>query len=283
MQILGDGFFESRYRQFIVLILPSLLLYWKTFGFGFSPLDEQWMIVDNTWFLSDWSNLTKAFTGPTSLLIYYRPLFVLSTFLDYHTGGLDPHSYRVTNLLLHVACVVLLYKFLVQCKAGNRTAFWLSLMFSLHPVMVHAVAWIPGRNDSMLCMFILAALICLNRFFINHHKLSYAFHILFYTCALLTKETAFLLPIIFFGFTLAVQKAGGRTLLVNSAVWLLIGAGWFMLRNSLVGYVPRSGLSSGTFLENVFYGFILNAGKTLLPFDQAVFPVIKAAHSFLES
>lgn len=189
MTVLFNNFFESKYKPFILLLLPCLLLYSNALMFDFSPLDDQWLIVENEWFISDWSNIKAAFTGSTAIQIYYHPLLVVTTFLDYHIGKLDPFTYHLTNILLHATCAILLNIFLIQCKTSKQMAFWLSLIFSVHPVLLHAVVWIPGRNDSMLCLFVLASLICLNKFAVGSKISFFILHILFFICALLIKET----------------------------------------------------------------------------------------------
>ena len=37
------------------------------------------------------------------------------------------------------------------------------MVFLLHPTLVHATAWIPGRNDSLLGIFVVATVLALDR------------------------------------------------------------------------------------------------------------------------
>src|ERR1044072_4973754 len=94
-----SDFFRNDLKISLSLVLSVLLLYKKSLSFGFSPLDEQWLIEDNASFLAKWSSIKEAFTQP-SAFVFYRPLFVFSLIFDYHLGKLSPFFYHLTNVLL---------------------------------------------------------------------------------------------------------------------------------------------------------------------------------------
>jgi protein O-mannosyl-transferase len=268
-------FFKKNYWSYLVLLITPILLYKKSLSFGFSPLDEQWMIEDNAWFLTHWSNLKTVFTGSTALMMYYRPFLVASTMIDFHIGKLDPFIYHLDTLIWHLGCILLLFEFLLQYQTKIRIAFFLSLIFAVHPIMLHAVAWIPGRNDSMLCFFMLASIISLNKYIDQNKIRFFLYHILFFWFALFTKENAIVFPIIYLAIIYLRQKENKKLLWISMVLSLLILCSWVILWKSFVSVQAFPGGPVVETLRNTIEAYLLYLGKTLFPFQQSVFPVLK--------
>jgi tetratricopeptide (TPR) repeat protein len=270
-----DNFFGKKHWTYLVLILTPFFLYRKSLSFDFSPLDEQWIIEDNAWFLKDWSNLKAIFTGSTALMIYYRPFLAVSTMIDFHIGKLDPFVYHLNTLIWHLGCTLLLFEFLLQYQASKRTAFLLALIFAVHPMMIHTVAWIPGRNDSMLCFFMLASIISLNSYIDRKKIRLFLFHILFFMCALLTKETAIVFPLIYFVIIYLRQKENKKLLWASASLWLVLLCGWVILWKNFVSVSGFTDSDVMTTAKNATAACFLYLGKTIFPFQQSVAPVLK--------
>ncbi len=237
-------------------------------------MDEQWMIVKDTAFLEQWSNVKTAFTSPSTDM-YYRPLFIISLIVDYHLGKLSPFIYHFTNLIWHLMSVILLYKFLLLVKIEKKIAFTFSLLFSIHPALLHAVAWIPGRNDVMLAVFMLSSLICLKKFIDTSLKRFFFLNLMFFTCALFTKENAIVLPMIFSAFYLTSDGFKLKRLFLFLVFWVILSISWLLIRNSIINGNHIYANDYTTLLKNSLLGFLIFIGKILLPLNQSVLPVIK--------
>ncbi len=270
----SKSFIENKTYVVLALILPALFLYIKSLKYDFTPMDEQWMILKNTSFLQNWSSIKDAFTKPIAE-VYYRPLFVISLITDYHFGKISPFIYHFTNLFFHLSCVFLLYKFLTISQVEKKLAFVFALLFSVHPIMLHAVAWVPGRNDLMLCFFTLLSLIYLNKYLIES-KIKYnILHILFFICALFTKESAIALPLVYAYAYYVYKGFQPKKMLTLIGVWLLISILWFVIRNSVVNYMLPIETNFLSSIENFVLAFILFTGKAILPFKQSILPTLK--------
>jgi tetratricopeptide (TPR) repeat protein len=221
-----------------------------------------------------WENLKKAFIEPTAF-IYYRPLFMDSLIIDYHFGKLNPFYYHFSNLVLHLTCVLLLFGFLTQFKVYKKTAFFLTLIFAIHPLMLHSVAWIPGRNDTMLCLFTLSSLIFLNRYLSDGKIKYFILHILFFICALFTKENAVALPFVFSFMYYIHPKKERKDFFISVSCWMIITLLWFILRRSVVDYSPDLEENIFPIFKNVLFAFLGFVGKTFIPAGQSVFPTLK--------
>ncbi len=273
MKIRLADFFENKTNIFLFLLIPTLLLYAKTLSFGFTQLDEKWLILDRVDSLKLWSSLPGAFTA-TLYEMYYRPLLAVSIFVDYKLGGISPFIYHLTNLLWHLASVFLLFRMLVVFNVSRKKAAVLTLLFSVHPILVHAVAWVPGRNDLMLCVFTLASLIYLKKYLIFLKTKFLVLNIFFFICALFTKENAFLLPLLF--FYSAYKPTDTKKLYFAGVFWIIAAGLWLIIRNIVV--IPStisSPLPFTTRFLNFISGLTLYTGKSFFPVNQSVHPTVE--------
>jgi hypothetical protein len=147
------------------LCLAALAVYFQSFYFGVTELDDSIFIRDFHTYNEDLGNLVTSFQrGVFDALKdpYYRPLFLDSMILNYHMsgGGENIASYHMVNVLLHIISVVLLFSLFKKLGIKELHAFLLALVFAVHPVLSQAVAWIPGRNDTLLAVFTLAFFYC---------------------------------------------------------------------------------------------------------------------------
>ena len=105
---------------------------------------------------------------------HYRPIQTVSYIFDYFFWNKDPSGYHLSNILYHVLSGVLLYyllrrilaalvehwqdKILVRGRIDAATAaFFLALVWIVHPVHSAAVDYISGRADSLAFLFAAAA------------------------------------------------------------------------------------------------------------------------------
>ncbi|MCC6180648.1 MAG: glycosyltransferase family 39 protein [Bacteroidia bacterium] len=265
--------FSKEKKTILFLLIPALLVYAKSLFFDFSPMDDQWMIVENQKDLSDWSNIGDFFTKPLAGL-YFRPIFSLTLMIDYHLGKLSPFIYHFSNLLFHLLVVFLVYKLLLKFQVAQKTSLWLSILFSLHPLLIHAVVWIPGRNDSLLAIFSITAIIYLIKFISEQHQKYLYYHLLFFLGALLTKETAVVLPLCFV-MSILWLKPISKKYVVLIACWFFIISGWLALRHICVNSTLSLSHDVLNSIKNFCLAIILYIGKSLFPVQQSVFPPLQ--------
>lgn len=274
--ILSEKFFESKTKVILALLLPAVLLYYKSVRYDFSTLDEQWLIVQNADLLGGFKAVTQGFTKSITGL-YYRPMLIASVFIDYKIGRLSPSVYHLSNLLMHLSCILLLFKFLRLNKVSKQAAFVSALVFSVHPILLHAVVWVPGRNDLILCLFSLSSLIFLLLFFTRPKKIFLLFHFLFFICAFLTKETAVALPLIFVANYLVYKKMDLKQFLSLLFGWAAVAFAWLSVRNSIVEVPAPDTLGLWEVVKNFVPAMILYTGKALFSMQQSILPLLRHA------
>ena len=232
-------FFQNKKLPFLVIGVITFLLYARVTGFEYIGFDDTLLIVENQAFLRDLSNIPQAFQQDvfhipkhTGSRTYYRPLLTLTLMLDMQLGKTDPKIYHLTNLIFHTLACLLLLQFFYLLKMRLETAFSLTLVFAVHPILSQAVGWIPGRNDSLIALFLLPSLICFLRG-IESLKASYILlHFIFFMLALFTKESAILLPFFSLYYLSFVNKkklvSKQKLLLISGYLGIIVF--WFVLR-----------------------------------------------------
>ncbi len=186
------------------LALVPLALYARVVTFDYVQADDTDLIRGNISFLQDPRNIPDAFARgyfdvegqPSGRKTYYRPLVIVSFMVDAQVRGADPRVYHVTNVVIHIASVMLLFMLLRRLGSGEIPSLALALLFAVHPANVQAVAWIPGRNDTLMAALALVSVIA----FLQHRRTTdawwLALHVAAYAAALFTKESAVAIPIV---------------------------------------------------------------------------------------
>ncbi len=256
-------------RLAAVIFIISTTLYAHTWGYGFTYLDDNDIVLSRAETLASPAGLVLSFTHRyfvNNSNLFYRPLVNLSFVLDAQLAGTGPWIYHVTNGLLHATACVLLFSFLRSLKLGNVASTAAALLFSVHPMHVSSVAWIPGRNDVLLTCFALAAMVLLIKSASQAGPMARTGHLLCFLAALLCKETAVCLPIVFVALLLVV--APGRVLAKRGWLafgWATVLAAYFIVRSNVLAFpVNYSRKLLHTAFGNVWV-LVSDIGKLVLP------------------
>ncbi len=100
---------------------------------------------------------------PGLILTSHRPLRDFTFSLDYAIWGLHPAGWHLTNSLLHACTALLLFCFLRRVLDQPFLPFMGAALFAVHPAGVEAVAGISNRQESLMTIWILIALLLVRR------------------------------------------------------------------------------------------------------------------------
>jgi len=139
----------------------------------------------------------------------YRPLQMLSYYLDYNLWGLNPAGFHLSNILLHLFNSILVFYFLALLFNYRLLAVSGSVLFLVHPVHISSVAYISARGDLLSAFFILACCVLFLKFLGSKNYLLYFLSIFAATLAFLSRENA-LLVIIFLALISIAAKGKVR-------------------------------------------------------------------------
>lgn len=88
---------------------------------------------------------------------FFRPLTDILFYANYLISGLNPVSYYVVNLVIHILCAFMAYKIALKIPLyGEERQWWFAvvagLLFLVYPFHNEAVAWLTGRIVSAACL-----------------------------------------------------------------------------------------------------------------------------------
>jgi tetratricopeptide (TPR) repeat protein len=144
-------------------------------------------------------------------------------------------------------------------------------------VLAQGVAWIPGRNDSLLCLFLLLSFLFFVRADSSGKKGYFVPHLAFFTLALFTKETALGLPLMVLFYVLFVRKGKLIFYLPVAAGWGMIMFLWSILRKAAFENNPLE-MGAAIYAKSIAVnspGIFLYLGKILLPVRMSVLPLLQ--------
>jgi tetratricopeptide (TPR) repeat protein len=147
---------------YVIVIALGFVVYSDIRSFGLDKLDEDVLLRDNMEYLVRKASVVDIvqrdafFQAPGES--FFRPLQNLSYLLDARIGRGKAAPFYWTNGLLHGLAGILLLHLLRRVEKDDLVALFTALLFTVSPLVVQAVAWIPGRGDLLLTLFALAAL-----------------------------------------------------------------------------------------------------------------------------
>ncbi len=282
------------------VFIVAVLLYLPTLRHGFIGYDDTLLIVNNQAFISDLSNVPRAFTqdafqvpGYNSSNAYYRPVMTLSLMCDAALGKAAPFVYHLDNVLEHGIASTLVLAFLVSLGYPLLASLLLALFFAAHPVFTGVVAWVPGRVDSLMSIFALASCLGLIAYVRRGGLARYAWHIVAFALAAFTKEIGILLPIPMAIALFAASRGnigpkgnidskdsvGPKTKVDPKRLralvpgWVAVIAVWYVMRRTAVTAPQPLGELLGNLARNLVV-LVHYAGKALIPVHLSVAPTI---------
>lgn len=256
---------------FLILILVGLLLYFQTLFFSYTGLDDSLLARQNEAFNS-LRNIGQIFSSDaffSESKLYYRPVLNLTYLLDANLGGYQAYLFHLSNILLHIAAAILVFILLKLLLERERLALWLALLFTVHPALAQAVAWLPGRNDILLLIFVLVSFISARVYSKTGRLKPFIIYLGLFFLALLTKENAIFLPVVMAAYWLTIgrddklSKEAKGLFFLGSVVIIII---WLLIRD--LALAGGSGLPYGA-LFSVLPASLLMAFKVSY---QAIFP-----------
>jgi tetratricopeptide (TPR) repeat protein len=108
------------------------------------------------------SNVAWAFTHVHAA--NWHPLTTISHMLDCQFYGLQSWGHHLTNILLHIAAVILLFLALWRLTGNLWASAFVAALFAIHPLRVESVAWVAERKDVISGVFFMLTLLAYARY-----------------------------------------------------------------------------------------------------------------------
>ncbi len=214
----------------------------------------------------------------------YRPLLMTSHALTHAIFGLNPVGYHLFNLTLHLLNLALVFSLLKRWLKSEWAAGAAALFWATAAIQLETIAYASARSTLLASFFMLAVI----RLTDGDGKIgirsvcAFAFFIL----ALLSKEIAFVLPILILLRDVSMRDAMGIRLRERWPLYVstfLFMPAYLGLRVLLFSKVLGDTYTSRwTFLvtqSKVIFWYIL---ETLVPVNLTVFPNVEQAEGLFQ-
>jgi tetratricopeptide (TPR) repeat protein len=157
-----SGLFSSPAKRRLIialgLALLALLLYNPATQYGFVNFDDPAYVTGNRSIQAGLSWQTVIWAFRSTEQANWHPLTWLSHALDYQLFHLRASGHHYSNVLLHAACVILLFLFLESATGLAGRSAVVAALFAVHPINVESVAWISERKNILCTLFFLLGL-----------------------------------------------------------------------------------------------------------------------------
>jgi protein O-mannosyl-transferase len=183
-----------------LLGLAALVVYSGSLSFEF--VWDDWPQIVNSPIIRSWSNLPRAFGSDlwyhvARHQVYYRPLFVAWSMLNFTVFGLRSWGWHLGAVVLHIGAVFGVFWLALRLRLEYWTAALAALIFALHPIHIEPVTWVSAASDTLVTIFVAIAFVA----FLNGRDLQqtpcrakrtawWIASMGLLSCALLTKEMA---------------------------------------------------------------------------------------------
>ncbi len=271
---------QDVYVYFLILLLAGII-YGKSIVYQYTYSDDIQLLVLNQKILSNLANIPKLFTtdvfiSVTNPQVFYRPFLNLMFMLELQISNNSPVIFHITNILLHIGCCFLLFILFKQLKLSKPIAAAAALLFCAHPLNTSAIVWIPGGNDTLLTLLVLASFSMFLRALDTRRLWPLIGHLVLFFLALLTKESAVVLPLLCAAYVLflkreTIERKRGVSIVVGYALLLAL---WFFLRSMVTRSfeIHQSLMSVLMNWTTNSPALVLYVGKAFLPFNLSIFP-----------
>ncbi len=158
---------------------------------------------------------------------FYRPVVQSSFWLNSQVSGMNPELFRATNLLLHLGVIACVFALATRLLVHQRAALLATLAFALtpkaHPI---AVLWISARGDLLMALFSLFAVLAWLQWLESRRARWVIVSSGCYLLAVLSKETAILLPLLLlvtpsYRAALSARRIGALLVMIAGAAVLV--------------------------------------------------------------
>lgn len=215
---------SPRWRILFWIVAGALAVHAVGLGNGFVYFDDPESVVDNV-SIREFSGANVGYWFTTPLQFMYTPLTYASYAADHLFGQGAVGMYHFTNLVLHLANVVLVFVLFHRLTDRAFPAYFTAAAFAIHPVNVDTVAWISARSNLLATLFSLGTLLLYLRYTTSRRRRTLAWSVVVFGLAVLSKPTAVTLPLVLFLIDRFQGRRPAWRLLIEKVPHLVVAAG----------------------------------------------------------
>jgi len=262
----------------VLLVIVTLIPYSRLAKCGFVNYDDPIYVTQNPHVQQlSVKNLLWAFNvGYNS---NWHPLTWISHMVDYRIWGTNALGHHATNLLLHLASIILLFLILMRTTRSVWQSFFVAALFAIHPLHVESVAWIAEHKDVLSTVFWMLTMGAYVLYAERPGWKRYSAVVLLYALGLMAKPMLVSLPLVLLMLdywpSRRLKSAGLTRLVIEKSPMLILAAASSVITMIAQhrGHAASSlaACSVGMRVSNALVSYLSYIVKMVWPKDLAVF------------
>ena len=268
------------YKHYIAAAIVAVLTficYRYTLHNQFTCWDDDYYVTNDPYIKGlTFDNLKVIFTKDITKNNYH-PFCMLSLAINYAFTGLNPMTYYLTNILIHIANALLVYLLaLTLCsrlkmteEAGFFMAACTSLWFGIHPMHVESVSWIAERKDVLYAFFYLWGMLTYLKYTETEQKKWYLATTVLFIASCLSKPMAVVFPLSLICIDFLLQRRWDASVITDKVLFFLIslicGGGAYYTQNATGAIADFNKLTIAERVMYASYGFDMYISKFFNP------------------
>jgi protein O-mannosyl-transferase len=259
------------------LILITLIVFAQVRTHSFLNYDDGQFIYENPHVTGGLTadSIGWALTSPS---IGWYPITWMSHMLDIDLWQMRAGMHLITNVLLHIISVCLLFLALQRMTRETWPSAIVAALFAIHPVHVESVAWVSERKDMLSTVFAMLALFFYARAPEKRVRLFVAMAL-----SIMSKQMYITLPFVFMLLDFWPLRRGIQikekmplfALTIFGAIMAVVG------QRNLNALQSVETLPLASRLSNAAVAYVRYIGKFFAPIDlAAIYPMTPVSMSF---
>lgn len=265
-----------------ILVLAAICV--LTFICFHNTLQNQFTNWDDDFYVTN-DPYIKALTPENLKVIFteditknnYHPLCMLSLAINYHFSQLNPGPYYLTNVLIHIANVILVFFLIIglcrRLKLDSSSQLFIAgfsaLWFGIHPMHVESVGWIAERKDVLYAFFYFWALLAYLRYTDTGKWTWYLATFILFIASCLSKPMAVVFPMTLLCVDVLLKRQLNKKLVTEKIIFfvtsLICGGMAFYTQNKTGAIASFSTLTLAERFMYASYGYVMYIVKMFNP------------------
>jgi tetratricopeptide (TPR) repeat protein len=237
------------------IVTVTIISYYPSLNNGFTNYDDHKLVTENKDITEiSQKTITNYFTK--QYVAHYHPLTMLSFAIEYHYFKLNPKAFHTTNLILHIINSLLVFVLFYLIGKNVFIAFFVSVLFAVHPMHVESVAWVTERKDLLYAFFYIGSLLCYIIYKKTLKKQYFVFTALLFICSLLSKTMAVTLPFLLLLFDHYLFGGIKRKDIIQKVPYIILTIIFIAIILIIEFGSATTGMRrASSVIENIFIGF----------------------------
>lgn len=193
----------SAYCAIIILII--VVVFSPLLNAGFMGWDDAGYVINNP----DIKELTTHNLNKIFSSIYlgnYQPISMLSYMPDYFFGNGSATIFHISNIVYHILTCLMVFFLVNEISSNTTIAFYVAILYSIHPLNTESVAWISERKNLMYGIFYWLSLLLFMKYVKNNKRSYYFASLVVFILSMLSKAQAVSLPISIIGILIIANR-----------------------------------------------------------------------------